>query len=221
MEHDRIIEKIRKLLALADDGANIHESARAAEQAEKLMRKYQIANADVLAAELDASGIQDEEVRHSARSTPVWVGFIALGVARLNDCQVINTRGGVQFTGMVEDVEVASEMTRYLVRETDRLARRFPGTRGERGSFRRGCAGTLQRRMFDLAEDRKAEFQEASGGTALVVQKHSLIEQHTGRKQQTRRSSMREGAGYRDGQKAGAGMRLDRQVGGRNRSRIT
>lgn len=214
-ERERILQKIQKLLALADDGSNIHESARAATQAEKMMRKYQIDHAELLVDRLSKDDIETRGFQASSRNLPAWVSALAVGVARANECEVTRSGPKVIFYGTPEDVPVAYELMTYLVREVDRLTKKFDGDRGAKGSFRRGCANALYSRLEAIAVERRREFQESTAGTALVLHKKELIEQHFGRafKYSKGRQRSEDAEGYRAGKRAGASVNLNKQLG--------
>jgi hypothetical protein len=67
-EHDRILAKLRKLMAMAEHGNSPREQAIARRQAEALMRRYGIARAEVVGAgrpPQDAPPVWDQ-------ASPVW-----------------------------------------------------------------------------------------------------------------------------------------------------
>src|SRR5574343_474235 len=79
------IEKIKKLLALAEGTSNLNEAAVAFEQAQRLLIKHKLSQ-----AELD----QDVKENINIHPTPLYVGerkvswkrYLAYGIARFNSC---------------------------------------------------------------------------------------------------------------------------------------
>ena len=62
-QREKAIDKIRKLLAMANDGrGNEQEAETAARQAEKMMRAYQVEAADVVMKELEQDDCFDRGV---------------------------------------------------------------------------------------------------------------------------------------------------------------
>ncbi len=66
MEKSRIIDKIKKCLALSRS-ANEHEAAAALRQAQKLMQQYRIEMSDVDMSDIAESGIAATVARKPAR----------------------------------------------------------------------------------------------------------------------------------------------------------
>ena len=125
---ERIIEKIRKCLALANNNPSEEEAKAAALQAQKLLAKYNISMADVTELEQEV-----EEIVEVA----TWFNDIVKGVARawkyeLADIVARNFRckhffygkRAVVFYGHKTDAEAASEVYKYLFSMGDRLANR-------------------------------------------------------------------------------------------------
>ena len=75
MQLDKIRARIQKLLAMAQDSSSPHEAAIAAERVQKLMAKFNLEMADVIAEEL-----QDERARRAV--LPIGMGQLH-GVIRL------------------------------------------------------------------------------------------------------------------------------------------
>ncbi len=212
-ERQRILERIRKMLAMAEGQSNINEAATAAAMAENTMRKYQISEAEVMVKDLDRGDVEDVMVDNHTRTMPTWVDWIAVGVARAVECEVTRGSGSHRFYGVGGDAQVAAEMMKYLVKEVDRLAKKFPGDRGERGSFRRGAGSVLQDRLEDLGRERKEEFQQTSSGQELIVVKQQLIVAAHGEFSYTTGGRRREQFGYYEGREAGGNINLAKQIG--------
>jgi len=187
MTKDEALSKIRKLLAVAQDGrGNMNEAESAMRMATALMRKFQIESADEVMKDLkngidmvtDTDSIWAYPSKNIPKKCPTWVGVISLGVGLLND--VITTisydsKAGVvvKFAGYGPDVQFAKWLYRFLIETTYRLSTEHATERGERESFRYGMAGVLQARMRSMKEEQEAaDKQEAASGsscTALVL----------------------------------------------------
>lgn len=219
----KVMERIQHLLAMAADVSSPNEAAIAAHRAEVLMREYQLSQVDVLVKNLDGDSVEVSSVDHvstiygknyKATGMPSWVSIVAVAAAVMNECEVDYVGGLTRFYGVEGDSQVAAEIFRYLIGAVNRLAKQFPGTRGERSAFRQGCAGMLQSRCKEVSEERKRQFQETSAGTSLVVLKKQLIEQHANREFEydDHTTSNPEDGAYFAGQIAGAGINLNEQV---------
>lgn len=128
MKEQKIIETIKKCLALASNNPSEEEARAAALKAQQLLAKYNIALADVETIEKQTEEIKEEVV---------WFKDVVKGVARawkyeLADVVARNFRckhffygkSGVCFYGHVTDAIAAAEVYKYLFAMGDRMADR-------------------------------------------------------------------------------------------------
>lgn len=183
---ERAIAKIRKLLAMANDGrGNEHEAANAASQAEKMMRIFQVDSADVIMKELEQDDAFDRglenvyfgprDPRYMPSDVASWVGVIAIGCGAAFTCKVdtsMTPEGPkIRFSGFAMDVQLCRQVFQVLCSTVYRLSTQNYKGKGATPAkaFRSGAAGTLQRRLFEMRDARNAENAGASGSTALVL----------------------------------------------------
>jgi hypothetical protein len=112
----KIIEKIRKCLALSTS-ANEHEAASALRQAQKLMERYGITDADVI-----ASSVDEREARAGAYARPaVWESALVSICARTFGCRSLLARKGRvgywRFIGVGSAPEVCQYAFEVLARQ--------------------------------------------------------------------------------------------------------
>jgi len=196
----RVIEKIQKLLRFANDGrGNEHEMARAAAQAEAMLRKYNLEHTEVIMEEMknDTDAVTESTVflryRKNKRysKVPAWSQWIAVRVAELFDCHVAifaarNEAGqpeaSLKFFGYHTDLQICAWMMDFILSEVYRAGTNNPAIQGQKAadSFREGAALTISRRLKELKQARDAEYAASSNGTALVIYKRGLIEQKYG-----------------------------------------
>ena len=121
METNPIIEKIRKLLALANS-SNEHEAALAAAHAQRLLSEHNLAMADVEAKQQRPQSAEKVETT-VAKTLPKWVRNLSAGVCSAFDCQAIHhpAQGKMTFIGVGADVQVASYTFSYLDRTVRKL----------------------------------------------------------------------------------------------------
>ena len=192
----KMLEKVRKLLAMARDGrGNANEEETAMRQANKLMAEYGIAEAECDMAAINAGEMSFGEAQCGPdgkapgqgkvyRSCPTWAGVLGVGVARFTDTVIIrrDTQHGQMFVfqGECEDVLLARWLFAVLVHSIQAEQRDSGWTRkAEASSFRSAAAGALQRRLKTLADERKAMYQKAqaeSNSRALVVVDRKQLE---------------------------------------------
>lgn len=172
MNTERIIEKVKKLLALASDpSAAPNEAATASRQAASLMAKYNLDLASLNQAELEAewdiSTAMMEGIRpgkKNAREVPTWIGIMAYGVKLYTRTRCSQSGCYIIFRGPRQDTELATWMLKALIDLAYSQSRQSADPTG----FRNGFARAIQHRLKDMARDREEADAEA-GSTALVV----------------------------------------------------
>lgn len=170
MTNERIIEKVKKLLALAQDpGAAPNEAETASRQAASLMAKYNIDLAALSQAELEAEWDITElsmpgcrPGKKDPREVPTWIGVMAFGVKVYTRTRVIARGGYVLYRGPRQDCELAQWMLKALID----LAYKQSKASSDPHAFRNGFASAVQARFKAMAADRD---QAEQGSTALVV----------------------------------------------------
>jgi len=115
-----VIDKIKKLLALADS-SNEHEAALAAAHVQRLLSAHNLALADIVAAARTDKA--DRVETSAAKSLPKWVRHLSAGVSSAFDCQAIHhpSHGTLTFIGVGADAQVAAYTFAYLERTVRRL----------------------------------------------------------------------------------------------------
>lgn len=170
MTNDRIIEKVKKLLALASDpSAAPNEAETASRQAASLMAKYNLDLASLSQAELEAEWDITElrmpgcrPGKKDPREVPTWIGVMAFGVKVYTRTRVIARGGYVLYRGPRQDCELAQWMLKALID----LAYKQSKASSDPHAFRNGFASAVQARFKAMAADRD---QAEQGSTALVV----------------------------------------------------
>lgn len=199
MDMNAVLRRVQKLLAIAQDGrGDPNEAAAAAQQAENLMRKFNIEHSDLLTqriermeqewatADVSPNMKRDDPSRPPLRRVPPWAGWLGFRCAKLNDCELryAHTPAGVvvRFYGTKEDVQVAAWMFDCIAGQMISAARawqrRAPRTKADSDSYRKGFILSVCKRLKELADERLREY--ASAGSALVVVKSDAIARHFG-----------------------------------------
>lgn len=215
METNPIIEKIKKLLALANS-SNEHEAALAASHAQRLLSEHNLAMADI---ESSVKPDKADKVEATASKTlPKWVRHLSAGVCTAFDCQAIHhpAVGKMSFIGVGADVQIAAYTFAYLDKTVRRLCSnyvkyhindRLPNRQRElmRQSYYLGAVSTIITRL------REQKVQTPITPGALVPVKEALIkktmsEMGPTRTVRSRRSYINTHAyskGQQDGQQVG------------------
>lgn len=202
--NDKILDRIRKLLAMAGDTASPNEAAIAAKRARHLMDQYQVAEMDLRTTNEADFGTADQLYMGS------WHGMLGIAMGRLNDVNVrqVNENGFalLRFEGYLVDAVTAKELWLYLAAQCEQQAKKV---RGRKDDYHRGFASGVQQQVRDILKDR--EQIKTANGTSLVLCKRNQVTQRYG-EQQTRRVSGRKSANFTRGQEAGLKAGLNRQV---------
>lgn len=227
---EAVLRRVQKLLAIANDSrANPNEAAAAASQAERIMRKYQVDHADVIAAQLktedafdqvDVGGTMDPDAY--ARSTTTWAGMLGLAVAKLNDCKATwerSERLGVclRFSGYKSDVQVAQWTYLYIVNQMANSLREHQARTGagrkQSEDYRKGFVVAVCGNIGKEIERKKQEMATTSSSRALVLAKSQAVVERFG-KQPERRNRFSSGADYHTGHAHGQRVDLGRRAMG-------
>lgn len=232
MADDKIIERIKALLAMAGDTASPHEASIAAGRARKLMDAHQVTLADLK----DDGGFGFREIDKEYRYMPLYRNWLTLAVAQYNDCISIMTRKykstnnsytfQTVFKGYENDVMCAHAMYDYLADTIDRLCAshiepmgytRYPAKIGD--AFKKAASGEICARLRTMLKERTESIElRTKGGTSLVLYKMAAVEAEFKTKQTTMVKSFKirtEDLVVRAreaGRKAGQSMDLHRSV---------
>lgn len=181
MENSPIIEKIKKLLALANS-SNEHEAALAAGHAQRLLSEHNLAMADIEASHRPDKA--DKVETSVSKSLPKWMRHLSAGVSTAFDCQAVHhpATGKMTFIGVGADVQIAAYTFTYLDRTVRKLcgdymkrhARSTIANRDRelmRQSYYLGAVSTITDRL------RVQKIQTPVTSGALVPVKEGLIRQ--------------------------------------------
>lgn len=237
-ERERVLSRIRKMLALANDsGASEGERDNAMRMAHATMAKY---NLDIAMVE-DAGGKVEGEERGVLRAVfygRPWARQVANSMAELFFCSYIcSTHKKAKmtqhcFVGRHSNAITAREMASYLVTSIIKEARQYRvlGNAACR-SFSIGAAVSIRRRVDKLIEERSQE--KATPGTSLVLASlysreaaaNLVVYEKAFPKTQKTRSGkeVNSDIGYAAGREYGENVSLSRQVEGPSapRGRLT
>jgi hypothetical protein len=121
---DKIVQKIRKLLQLANlsRNSNVEEAAAAAAKAQALMEKHRIKEAML---DLEKSLIKEIPLNDQGKPEE-WKTHLAASVSRHNGCYIVKsesylTDNIIHIVGEPQDVETVKELYSYIVNELVKL----------------------------------------------------------------------------------------------------
>jgi hypothetical protein len=189
-EHDKIKDKIKKLLALTESD-NVNEAANAAARAQALIDQH---NIDV--AMLDEQPDDEEIIRGVKwvcftvkKRMPSWRWGLLWGVAEVNDCQPwwdMNYTGGkyhkdAYVIGRPTDCQNVQAMYQFIEGQIDYLASQRKGNgRAWINSFRLGAVSEIKRRLRHERDQRRLKLrEEAEAKQAAHPESRALVRVET------------------------------------------
>lgn len=168
---DRVLDKIKKMLALGKDaGATEGEREAAMHHANLLLRKHNLSM-------MDLPPDQHTEAREEQSSTisaDKWARSLASSVASLFFCNYYYCRTASAgkdehyFIGKQSNVVTAAYMAEYLIKSVKREAtKRYKSPTSPEGrSFCVGTVNTIRRRVEEM---KRSAAPDAAPGTAVVL----------------------------------------------------
>lgn len=230
-EQEKIVDKIRKLLALSKSD-NQHEAELAAKRANDLMTKHQIEMSEIDIERMQKSGITEERYKVKNQKMKLkWVEYLAQGVAQLFDCTILvnNNLHGTSFTfvGHAEDIETSKLLFEHLYtswfsivdHDLKKAKEEFywktwkpKDTMKFKAGHGLAFAVAIYWRCDSLKKEREQEVSKKSTGKELVVMKKDALEEY-GREQRwgaAKKAKVSAGSslGQGYGQKAGESIPL-------------
>ena len=210
---EKILERVRKLLAMSKDTSSPNEAAIAANRARKLIDEYQISEFDLHAEK--AFDFVEREYKTN-RNYHTNLGIMSVAIANLNDCQAIlkkdNGNAYYVFQGMLVDAVTCVEMMMYLRAELYFQELEIKG-RANKEAYRRGFVSGIAAQVKEILKDREKQTIKSTG-QSLVVVKTELVRNHFGAVKYSRSKSKygNSNNAYSQGYDSGKNTNLSRQI---------
>lgn len=167
--NERILDKVRKMLALAGNNPSQEEAESALLMAQRMLTKYGLSMEDIDSTDAITREVIDDYVTGFAK-TPWWHKSLASTIARNFKCRVYTSKSCgyscIKFVGYKDDVEVAREVLNYAIEIADKKALQY--TRKVRDSGK-PTAGVRNDFLAGFISGLSAKFQEQVTTMALVV----------------------------------------------------
>ena len=223
MSNTKVIDKVRKLLALSAS-ANEFEAALAASHAHRLLAEHNLTMTDL---EVKEAGASEDTLDLGTKAADKWARVLCTVVATSFDCRtIIRTGGGntakIAFVGVCEDPTIALYTSQYLIFTLKRLAKDFVKTlpptlstqhkAGNKKSYLLGAVRGVQHQL------REAKIQAPVTTMALVPVKGHLIkafiaDTYTNARQMRSRTTSVLSDAYERGKRDGRDLQIKRGVG--------
>lgn len=224
-DNEKVIDRIRKLLALSES-ANEHEAASAAEKAAELIREYQINDAELRAKD----GKPPEEIifstLHVGKNKIQWKMDLATGLTKAFGGKIFVSGGSIVAFAHKTVAQTLQYMASYLYGEIDRLAEQafLNGAAGSHGktwkhSFRLGAAEVIYHRLAAIGSTRISETKQIGISAALILRSDqtdleaawSRLTASWGKRNKpiSRRADINEARAFMAGRRAGESITLN------------
>ena len=219
MTKDKIVDKIRKLLALSKSG-NPNEAALALQKATALMEEHQIKNIDLIPEQ----SVTHSELEEVTGQHYIWAKTLAYACAKMFDCTTINYTycHSFRFIGEEQNILCANQLFWHLFRawkclfnteyQNDKPADR----KLYRKSHGLGFASMIWSRVEELTEKRHENIVKSTGTDLVVVSDAKLkdyMNENFELKKASSRSLTTSSSGYSQGMAAGKKVNLVAPVG--------
>lgn len=222
MDHNKALDKIKKLLRLAASD-NPHEAAAAMRQARSLMEKYRLEESDI-----QLSDVYECAARSGSKITPPqWEANMAGAVTKAYACNLVFMSGIGEWRFVGEMAELASYTMTLLLRQVRQCRRDYisvhlkrckPATKTKRADvFCKAWVSTVRQQVMTFA----GNDEPSTAAAAYMLKHHSDTE-----KLNCRERNANKGAGVRTitdamhGVLAAGEVRLNHGVGGQDQLAI-
>lgn len=158
-QHARIIEKVQKLLTLAERNTNVNEAAAATAKAQELLFQHKLSMADIELKTGDAEAVCRLDIDEESGRRLKWKESLIAGLAHGCYCKAITAMSfndtGKRTSRMIiigkpSDTQTVAYLYCYATGEIDRLAAILCRGRGlaYANSFRLGAAAAISATML-------------------------------------------------------------------------
>lgn len=226
MNNDKILDRVRKMLAMAnDERGNQHEREQALRMAHNLLIKHGLDLLDVERSQRDA---EDARGRYTGEGHSMrWALHIRLHVARLFMCRYLvgaklnSWKCEHVFIGRESNATTAMYISDYVVNSIVKESRkRFGGDSvPEARSFALGCADQIAIRVREMLADKDDQFSAPDKALIVVAMRKEeddanevWIRANVQTKALRRASSKVKADSYAEGREYGKGIGLSPQV---------
>lgn len=179
---DKLLDRVRKLLALAES-PNVHEAAAAAARAQEIITRHKLAG--LLEAQQEAeANLSDgrDEPLEVARKIRKWKLVLAAGLAEANGCMAYTVAAGRReqhlcVAGHPDDQVAVAALWEWLVKRLEWLSA-TEGAGQDRDwheSFRIGAADTIVDRLTEAQRAQTVAVAEETDAAATVPSEGALV----------------------------------------------
>lgn len=213
---DTIKTKVAKLLALSKNNSNVHESAAAFAQAQRLVAKH---NLDLAAIEKAEVTNYNKHILFSGKRKSDWKARLGSALAKANNCYVWFNRDkgyfAINLGGDSSDIEIVTYLFESISNQIELLCKNYmslqnmgkSGAKHVANSFKLGAVVAVSQALENVLEEVKEEYK---GTQALIVIQNKIVQAESWVKSQIQisgkeksKASLVDGKAYSSGLEAG------------------
>lgn len=175
MDEEKVLDKVRKLLAMAnDERGNEHEREQALRMAHNMLTKY---NLDMLDVEKHIHDKEDPRARFDSEGWSMkWTLFVRKAVAELFMCKyfygrkINGTRCEHSFVGRESNAVTAEYISSYVIESILKEGRRLykHNLSSETRAFALGCTHRIQERIAIMIKEKVQELVGTGKDLAIL-----------------------------------------------------
>ncbi len=217
---DKILSKVKNLLELSQNNANVNEAAVAYKAAQKLLSENRLSMADVECFDDSLDEPVEEGPLYEGKRAITWKGSLAHGIAHCNGCEVYWDNHGYKkkltLVGRSSDISIVRWLYSLVSNQIEMFCKAALISNGGGGktfsnNFKRGAVDSVLRRLQEAKREVEQKY-EGSQALVFVKKKDEAINQHMSKlnlrsKKTTARYDRR---GYSAGIEAGKRVDLSR-----------
>ena len=180
---EKLLDIVKKLLALSSNNPNEHEAVLAAAKAQEILLNYNLSMTDV---EVQDEGCVQLNLDLNSCKIPTWQAVLIVSVSKAFFCKAIRVGNGVYtIIGSIADTQVVKYTFDYLNQTIMRLSEiyvtnqiRHVHKKSLRYSYSIGIVRTLQNKLDLIEQERRQETSQGKTYNALVVIKDGLVNKY-------------------------------------------
>jgi len=190
---DKVIDKVRKALALANDNPNDSEAHTAMLLAQRLLAKNGLTLKDVEGEQESLKKVVQENIIPNSGRIPWWKKQLAMVISDNFKCKCFtvnygNYNSAIAYFGLEDDVMIAKEVYQYAENILDKLATRYVQKLYRDGKETKGMRNEY---MYGFMNGLKEKFKEQveKNDWGLIIVTDALVEQRYSEKKFRKASS--------------------------------
>jgi len=238
MKKQKLLNKIKNLLDLAEDKNSRHEAEAASKKAQALIMKYNIEEAELRGGEeASIEEVKYELYKLKKYSEGTWLRNLFFAVAKFNFCEIIIQKVNVPeykkrqeiifILGEKDNIELVKFLSEQLCHRLRSIEKQnwdeYNGPDNRR-TFKRGFLKGASRGVYLQLESQQEQFAEDESTAIVISNKNEKVqkymEQEYGNLGKARSGHTTSASGYNRGVEAGKNVNVNPGARGKNGAKL-